>query len=29
DYIDFIQQKTGVKISIVSTGPDRSQTIIL
>lgn len=27
-YIDFIEKETGVKISIVSTGPDRSETII-
>jgi adenylosuccinate synthase len=26
-YIDFIEKETGVKISIVSTGPDRSETI--
>ncbi|MBP1672451.1 MAG: adenylosuccinate synthetase [Bacteroidetes bacterium] len=27
-YVDFIEKETGVKISIVSTGPDRSETII-
>lgn len=27
-YIDFIEKETGVRISIVSTGPDRSETII-
>lgn len=28
DYIAFIEEKTGVPISIVSVGPDRSQTIV-
>jgi len=27
-YIEFIEKETGVKVSIVSTGPDRSETII-
>lgn len=27
-YIEFIENETGVKISIVSTGPDRAETII-
>jgi adenylosuccinate synthase len=27
-YVDFIEKETGVPISIVSTGPDRNQTII-
>ncbi len=27
-YVNFIEKETGVKISIVSTGPDRSETII-
>lgn len=27
-YVDFIEKETGVKISIISTGPDRSETII-
>jgi adenylosuccinate synthase len=27
DYVDFIENETGVPISIVSTGPDRDQTI--
>lgn len=27
-YIDFIEKETGVRISIISTGPDRSETII-
>jgi adenylosuccinate synthase len=27
DYISFIEQETGVKVSIVSLGPDREQTI--
>ena len=26
-YIEFIEKETGVRISIVSTGPDRSETI--
>jgi adenylosuccinate synthase len=28
DYIQFIESETGVKISIVSLGPDRKQTIL-
>jgi adenylosuccinate synthase len=28
DYINFIEKEVGVKISIVSVGPDREQTII-
>jgi len=28
DYVDFIEKETGVPVSIVSTGPDRNQTII-
>ncbi|MCL2290934.1 MAG: adenylosuccinate synthase [Bacteroidetes bacterium] len=28
DYVAFIEKETGIPISIVSTGPDRSQTII-
>lgn len=28
-YIDFIQKETGVKISLLSTGPDRTQTLRL
>jgi len=28
DYIAFIEEKTGLPISIVSVGPDRSQTIV-
>jgi adenylosuccinate synthase len=28
DYIEFIETETGVKISIVSLGPDRKQTIL-
>ena len=27
-YIEFIEKETGVNISIVSTGPDRAETII-
>ena len=27
DYVDFIEEYVGVPISIVSVGPDRSQTI--
>ncbi|HWY34789.1 MAG TPA: adenylosuccinate synthetase, partial [Nitrosopumilaceae archaeon] len=27
-YIDFIEEQTGVPVSIVSIGPDRTQTII-
>lgn len=27
-YVEFIEKETGVKISIISTGPDRSETII-
>jgi adenylosuccinate synthase len=27
DYISFIEKETGVRISIVSLGPDRTQTI--
>ncbi len=29
DYLDYMQELTGVKISIVSVGPDRDQTIVL
>ena len=29
DYMKFIETRTGVPISIVSVGPDRSQTIKL
>lgn len=29
NYISFIEQSTGVQISIVSVGPDRKQTIII
>ncbi len=28
DYLSFVEKMTGVKITIVSTGPDREQTII-
>jgi adenylosuccinate synthase len=28
DYVAFIEKETGVPISIISTGPDRSETII-
>ena len=28
DYIAFIEKETGVKITIVSVGPDRKQTIM-
>ena len=28
DYVTFIEKETGVPVSIVSTGPDRNQTII-
>ena len=28
DYVKFIEEETGVKISIVSLGPDRKQTIL-
>jgi adenylosuccinate synthase len=28
EYVDFIEKETGVPVSIVSTGPDRSETII-
>jgi len=27
DYIDFVEKSTGIKITIVSVGPDRKQTI--
>jgi len=27
-YVDFIEKETGVKITIVSVGPNRSQTIV-
>jgi adenylosuccinate synthase len=27
-YIDFIEKETGIRISIVSVGPDRKQTIV-
>jgi adenylosuccinate synthase len=27
DYIKFIEQETGVPVTIVSVGPDRAQTI--
>lgn len=29
DYVDYIAEKTGTPVSIVSTGPDREQTIFL
>jgi adenylosuccinate synthase len=29
DYVNFVEEKTGVPISIVSVGPDREQTIVL
>jgi adenylosuccinate synthase len=29
DYIDFIEKQTGVPVSIVSIGPDRTQTIMM
>ncbi|HKC67713.1 MAG TPA: adenylosuccinate synthetase [Bacteroidia bacterium] len=29
NYISFIEENTGVPISIVSVGPDRKQTIVL
>ena len=29
EYISFIEKETGVKVSIVSLGPDREQTITL
>ena len=28
-YIEFIEEQVGVKIAIVSTGPERNQNIIL
>jgi adenylosuccinate synthase len=28
EYVAFIEKETGIPISIVSTGPDRNQTII-
>ena len=28
-YVEFIQQETGVKITLVSIGPDRAQTLLL
>ena len=27
DYIEFLELKIGIKISIISTGPDRTHTI--
>jgi adenylosuccinate synthase len=29
EYLHFIEQETGAKIGMVSTGPDRTQTITL
>jgi adenylosuccinate synthase len=29
DYVDFLSEKIGVEIGLVSTGPERSQTIIV
>jgi adenylosuccinate synthase len=29
EYLDFLQKETGTKIAMVSTGPDRDQTIFL
>ncbi|MFN3950930.1 MAG: adenylosuccinate synthase [Thermaurantimonas sp.] len=29
DYVEFIQQYTGVRITLVSVGPDRAQTLML
>jgi len=28
-YVDFLSQQIGVEIGLVSTGPERSQTIIV
>ena len=28
NYIEFIEQKTGVPVKIVSVGPDREETIV-
>jgi adenylosuccinate synthase len=28
-YVDFLSEKIGVEIGLVSTGPERSQTIIV
>lgn len=28
DYVDFVEQQVGARISIISVGPDRAQTII-
>lgn len=29
DYVKFLEQETGVKIAILSTGPDRNETLVL
>lgn len=29
NYIQFLEQQVGVKVSIISTGPDRSETLVL
>ncbi len=29
DYISYIQKQTGVSVKIISTGPDRTQTVVL
>ncbi len=28
-YVDFLSEKIGVEIGLVSTGPERSQTIVI
>jgi adenylosuccinate synthase len=28
DYIAFLEQKTGVEVGCISTGPERNQTIV-
>ena len=28
-YVDFLSEKIGVEIGLVSTGPERSQTIVV
>jgi len=27
-YVDFVEKQTGVQVSMVSIGPDRSETIL-
>jgi adenylosuccinate synthase len=28
DYVKFIEEKTGVSVKLISTGPDRNETVL-